>query len=176
MHQLRGQGWRDGIFTPLFSSEDSHVLRKWLLGNLQAARCCPSSWKRQIWGSVLSVRWWGNLIYLRKAYLGQCIIFSVYCIISGTMENNLEVCSIVKSSHFTMASQLLEVRVIHCHASVCPLVRVSGQRSIELQQNLLLMWDFWANLHTLSSFDIWFPHNDYKQGMTAKAQVMSDKL
>lgn len=46
----------------------------------------------------------------RVACLGRRITFPMYCVTPGTTVNNLEACSIVKSSHFSMASQLLEVR------------------------------------------------------------------
>lgn len=35
-----------------------------------------------------------------------------YCMLSGTTANNLEVCHIVKSSHFNMVSELLEVCLV----------------------------------------------------------------
>lgn len=51
--------------------------------------------------------------HLRVVCLGQPIIFSMYRMISGKQMNNLEACSIVKSSHFSMSSQLLEVCVLY---------------------------------------------------------------
>lgn len=56
---------------------------------------------------------WDDEEYPRIVCLGRRITFPMYCVTPGTTVNNLEVCSIVKSSHFSMASQLLEVCVLY---------------------------------------------------------------
>lgn len=116
MHQLWGQRWRDGIFPTLFGSEDSHVLWGWLLGNLQAARCCPAPGKRQIWGSALSVKWWR--IYLRKACVRQWIMYVYFHVLYNSRDNReqprgLQHCEILPFQHGQQAARGVWATAMH---------------------------------------------------------------